>query len=122
MLLESNIPLGFIVWTAEYLGIQITFKGNGTNEVGVVVSISGDLAPDIEVGQALIRIDPRYFRPSEVDTLLGDASLAKKELTWEPKISAKEMCIEMIKEDYKSAQRSFILKEHGLDLPVSLEN
>ena len=59
----------FINWSANALGIQIEFKGSGVDEVGVVSEISGDLAPKISVGQEVVRIDPRYFRPAEVDTL-----------------------------------------------------
>ena len=61
----------FITWTANTLGIDVEFKGTGLNEVGIVIGISGDMAPKISVGQQIVRIDPRYFRPAEVDTLLG---------------------------------------------------
>ena len=69
-----------------------------------------------------MRIDPRYFRPAEVETLLGDPSKAKEKLGWEPKITAREMCAEMVAADLKAAQRHALLKEHGLDLPVSVES
>jgi GDPmannose 4,6-dehydratase len=72
----------FITWSANALGIDIEFKGTGLDEVGVVTGISGDFAPKISVGQEIVRIDPRYFRPAEVDTLLGDPSKAKAELGW----------------------------------------
>ena len=112
----------FITWTANALGIDIEFKGTGLDEVGVVTSISGDLAPKISLGQEIVRIDPRYFRPAEVETLLGDPSKAKVELGWEPEISAQEMCKEMVEEDHKAARRLALLKEHDLELPVSIEN
>lgn len=112
----------FILWTANALGIGIEFKGSGVDEIGIVSSIEGDLAPSLEVGQVIINIDPRYFRPTEVDTLLGDPSKAKKQLGWEPNISAQEMCTEMVKEDYKAARRFKLLKEHDLEIPVSNEN
>ena len=70
----------FITWSANALGIDIEFRGSGIDEVGVVTGISGDLAPKISVGQEIVRIDPRYFRPAEVETLLGDPSKAKAEL------------------------------------------
>ena len=82
----------------------------------------GDLAPNVTVGQEIIKIDSRYFRPTEVETLLGDSSKAKKELGWEPEITAKEMCVEMVKEDYKASRRHSLLKEHGLELPIAFEN
>ncbi|PRY72892.1 GDP-mannose 4,6 dehydratase [Marivita geojedonensis] len=69
-----------------------------------------------------MRIDPRYFRPAEVETLLGDPSKAKEKLGWEPEITAQEMCAEMVAEDLKVAQRHAFLKAHGYDSPVSLES
>ena len=112
----------FILWSAKALGISLEFQGSGLDEVGIVSAIEGDLAPKVTVGQVIVRIDQRYFRPSEVETLLGSASKAKLELGWEPEISVQEMCKEMVKEDYKSATRTALLKEKNLDLPVSIEN
>ena len=112
----------FITWSANALGIDIEFRGSGIDEVGVVTGVSGDLAPEVSVGQEIVRIDSRYFRPAEVETLLGDPSKAKAELGWEPKITAQEMCKEMIEEDHKAARRLALLKEHNLELPVSIEN
>ena len=112
----------FIIWTANALGIDLEFKGSGFDEVGVVAGISGDLAPKISVGQEIVKIDPRYFRPAEVETLLGDATRAKIELGWEPQITAQEMCIEMVEEDHKAARRNALLKEHNLQIPISFEN
>ena len=86
-----------------------------------MAAIEGDKAPGLKAGDVVMRIDPRYFRPAEVETLLGDASKAKKELGWEPEIGAREMCAEMVAEDLKSAKRHAFLKEHGMDLPVSIE-
>jgi len=111
----------FITWSANELGIQIEFKGTGLNEVGIVKGITGDLAPKISVGQEIVRIDPRYFRPAEVETLLGDPSKAKTELGWAPEITAQEMCKEMVNEDYKAARRLALLREHDLELPNSSE-
>ncbi|MDB2397415.1 GDP-mannose 4,6-dehydratase [Planktomarina temperata] len=111
----------FITWAVNALGIDIEFKGSGVDEVGVVVSISGDLAPAISVGQEIVRIDPSYFRPAEVETLLGDPSKAKSELGWEPQITAHQMCSEMVEEDYKSARRIVLLKNHNLEIPVRIE-
>lgn len=111
----------FITWAAEDLGISIEFKGQGVDEVGVVAAITGDLAPVLKVGDVIVRIDPRYFRPSEVETLLGDPKKAKERLGWVPEISARDMCREMVIEDHKSARRYALLKKHGLDLPVSVE-
>jgi GDPmannose 4,6-dehydratase len=112
----------FIQWSAQELGLKISFSGNGTDEIATIENIDGDLAPALKVGDVIMKIDPRYFRPAEVETLLGDPSKAKNKLGWVPEITAQEMCAEMIKEDYKAAKRVSILKDHGLELPVSLED
>ncbi len=111
----------FIRWTGRELGLEIEFSGVGVDEIGTVSAVSGDMAPALNVGDVVVRVDPRYFRPAEVDTLLGDPSKAKQKLGWVPEITAQEMCAEMVKEDHKSARRLKLLKEHGLELPVSLE-
>ena len=80
------------------------------------------MAPSVEVGQVILRIDPRYFRPTEVETLLGDPSKARDMLGWEPKITVQEMCQEMVDEDYKTSQRYRLLKDNGFELPISTEN
>lgn len=112
----------FITWTANELGLDIEFKGSGVDEVGIVAGVSGNLAPKVSIGQKVVKIDPRYFRPSEVETLLGDPSKAKSELGWKPQITAQAMCKEMVKEDHKAARRLALLKEHDLELPFSFEN
>ncbi|WP_297105328.1 GDP-mannose 4,6-dehydratase [uncultured Devosia sp.] len=111
----------FIRWTAEDLGITLEFSGFGVDEVATVTAIEGDMAPALKPGDVIVRIDPRYFRPSEVETLLGDPSKAKQKLGWTPEITAQEMCAEMVREDHKAARRHALLKQHGLDLPVSVE-
>ena len=112
----------FITWSANALGIDIEFTGSGAEEVGRVAGVTGTLAPSVSVGQEIVKIDPRYFRPAEVETLLGDPTKAKNELGWEPQITAHEMCREMVEEDHKAARRLALLKEHDLELPVSIEN
>jgi len=111
----------FIQWSARELGMTLEFSGEGVNEIATVTAIDGDMAPALKIGNVVMRIDPRYFRPTEVNTLLGDPTKAKEKLGWEPEITAKEMCAEMVAEDYKAARRYALLKEHGLDLPVSVE-
>ena len=91
----------FIKWTANALGIGIDFKGKGLEEIGYVSNIKGELAPGAAVGQEIVKIDARYFRPAEVETLLGDPTRAKVELGWEPEITAQEMCKEMVEHDHK---------------------
>jgi GDPmannose 4,6-dehydratase len=112
----------FIQWSGRELGLTIEFKGSGTGEIGTITAIEGELAPALSVGDVVVKIDPRYFRPAEVETLLGDPTKAKTKLGWVPKITAQEMCAEMVAEDHKAARRSKLLREHGLDLPVSFEN
>lgn len=111
----------FIKWTAAELGLSIEFKGKGIEEIAAVTAVQSDRAPAVKVGDIIMRIDPRYFRPAEVDTLLGDPKKAKEKLGWTPEITAQEMCSEMVKEDLVAARRMKLLKEHGFDLPVSLE-
>ncbi|AXV14999.1 GDP-mannose 4,6-dehydratase [Neorhizobium sp. SOG26] len=111
----------FIQWTASELGLTLEFSGEGVDEIATVAAIDGHKAPALRVGDVVMRIDPRYFRPAEVDTLLGSSAKAKQKLGWEPEITAREMCAEMVAEDHKAARRHALLKEHGLNLPVSLE-
>ena len=94
----------FIIWSAGALGVELEFHGTGLDEVGVVKNVEGNLAPEIKVGDTIVKIDARYFRPSEVESLLGDSSKAKSELGWVPEITAKEMCEEMVKADLEKAK------------------
>lgn len=103
----------FITWAAADLGITLRFEGTGTEEVGIVDAVNGVNAPAVKPGDVLVRIDPLYFRPAEVETLLGDPSLAKEMLGWEPQITAREMCAEMVAADLNEARRQAILNEHG---------
>ena len=112
----------FIKWTANALGIGIDFKGKGLEEIGYVSNIKGELAPGAAVGQEIVKIDARYFRPAEVETFLGDPPRAKVELGWEPEITAQEMCKEMVEHDHKEARRLSLLKRHNLEVPHSFES
>ena len=111
----------FITWSARELGITLEFTGTGVDEIATVTAVTGDMAPAVTPGQVLMRIDPRYFRPAEVETLLGDPTKAKEKLGWVPEITVQEMCAEMVAEDLKTARRHALLKVHGMDLPVSVE-
>ena len=111
----------FVIWSAAELGLTLAFSGSGTEETATVTAVNSDLAPKVQVGDVILRIDPRYFRPAEVETLLGDPSKAKAKLGWEPEITAQEMCTEMVAADLKTARRHALLREHGLELPVSVE-
>ncbi|PSF12982.1 GDP-mannose 4,6-dehydratase [Marinobacter shengliensis] len=112
----------FIQWSAAELGIDLRFDGEGVEETATVVSVSGDSAPAVNPGDVVVRVDPRYFRPAEVETLLGDPTKAKETLGWVPEITVQEMCAEMVQEDLQAARRHALLKAHGHDVPVSVEN
>jgi GDPmannose 4,6-dehydratase len=112
----------FIIWSAEELGIGLRFEGSGVDEVGIVEAVKGNLTTSVKPGDTIVRVDPRYFRPAEVETLLGDPTKAKEKLGWVPEISAREMCAEMVATDLDTARRHALLKAHGLDMPVAIEN
>ncbi|MGH1472171.1 MAG: GDP-mannose 4,6-dehydratase [Cellvibrionaceae bacterium] len=111
----------FIVWSATELGITLRFEGVGVDEVGIVDSIIGEETPAVKTGDVIVRVDPRYFRPAEVETLLGDPSKAKQKLGWEPLITIQEMCAEMVMDDLNVAKRHALLKKHGYSMPISVE-
>ncbi|MBI1494987.1 GDP-mannose 4,6-dehydratase [Halocynthiibacter styelae] len=112
----------FISWSARELGIELEFNGDGTDEIAQVAAITGGNAPALKVGDVVMRIDPRYFRPAEVETLLGDSSKAKEKLGWVPEFTAQQMCAEMVSGDLVTARRHALLKAHGLELPVAVED
>jgi GDPmannose 4,6-dehydratase len=111
----------FIEWSAAELGISLKFDGEGVNEKATVLNIEGDKAPALKVGDIVMQIDPRYFRPTEVETLLGDPTKAKEKLGWIPEITVQEMCREMVVSDLIEAKRYALLKTHGFSTSVSIE-
>lgn len=112
----------FVIWTAKALGITLRFENQGVNEYAIVEKIEGSNCPAMYVGQVIVRVDPRYFRPTEVDTLLGDSSKAETQIGWSPVITVQDMCKEMVSEDLQAAQRYAILKKHGHKTIMSLES
>lgn len=102
----------FIIWSAEQLGVTLRFEGEGVDEIAIVDSVTGDKAPSMKAGDVILRIDPRYFRPAEVETLLGDPAKAKRELGWTPEITTQEMCAEMVEEDLKAARKMVAIQAH----------
>ena len=112
----------FVRMSAQELGIELAFSGKGIDEVATVASITGDNAPALAVGDVIVRVNPRYFRPAEVETLLGDPSKAKELLGWVPEITVEEMCAEMVAHDLDQAKQKALLKEHGFKVPVAREN
>ena len=124
MMLQESTPEDFVIatgvqysvrqflqWSAQELGISLRFEGKGEKEVGIVDSIKSDIPLNVSVGDIICRVDPRYYRPSEVETLLGDPSKAKKILGWEPQISVQEICSEMVAHDLKLARESLAIKK-----------
>jgi GDPmannose 4,6-dehydratase len=112
----------FIEWSAAELGVTLKFEGQGVDESAMVSSIIGDKAPALKVGDVIVRIDPRYFRPTEVETLLGDPTKAKEKLGWVPQITVQEMCAEMVASDLDAAKQHVLLKTHGFTINASLES
>jgi len=111
----------FIEWSAAELGVELRFEGEGVNEKAIVTKVIGTNAPALKVGDVIMQIDPRYFRPTEVETLLGDPSKAKNKLGWVPEITVQEMCSEMVKTDLSEAKRHALLKANGFNVNVSVE-
>jgi GDPmannose 4,6-dehydratase len=111
----------FVTWAAAELGVTLRFEGRGVNERGIVAAVMGDKAPALKVSDCVVVVDPRYFRPAEVETLLGDPTKAKTKLGWTPEITAQQMCAEMVTSDLEAARRHAFLKAHGHDVPVSRE-
>jgi GDPmannose 4,6-dehydratase len=134
MMLQQDTPEDFVIATgkqisvrefvtlsAKELGITLEFSGEGVDEIATVAAIEGDNAHALKIGDIIVRVDPRYFRPAEVETLLGDPTKAKQKLGWVPEITVEEMCAEMVQNDLSKAKQHAILKSHGYDISVSVE-
>lgn len=134
MMLQQDAPRDYVIATgtqlsvrefirrsAKRLGLELSFEGEGVKELGRVVGVEGGDAPGAKVGDVIVRVDPRYFRPAEVETLLGDPSKAKAELGWTPEITLDEMIAEMVEHDLLEAKQRALLKSHGFDVSVSRE-
>jgi GDPmannose 4,6-dehydratase len=102
----------FVEMAAAELGITLAFSGEGPQEIGTVAAVSGATVT-CQPGDVVVKVDPRYFRASEVETLLGDASKAKAKLGWSPKITLAELVREMVESDYEAARRDSMVKEAG---------
>lgn len=112
----------FIAKSAARLGITLQFEGQGVDEKAVVSAIVGNDAPGLKVGDVIVKVDPRYFRPAEVETLLGDPTKAKQKLGWIPEITLDEMVKEMVAYDLEQAKQHALLKDHGYAVHVGKEN
>ena len=135
MMLQQEHPEDFVIATGKQIsvrefvrmsaneaGIELEFSGNGVDEIGTVAKVTGDNAKLVNVGDVIVRVDPRYFRPAEVETLLGDPTKAKEKLGWTPEISVEEMCREMVRNDLLKAKQHALLKANGFDVSITLEN
>ncbi len=111
----------FIKWSADELGVSLKFEGEGIDEKAIVTKIEGDKAPALEVGDIVMQIDPNYFRPTEVETLLGDPTKAKEKLGWVPEITVQQMCKEMLASDLAQAKQHALLQMHGYPVNVNVE-
>ena len=112
----------FIEMAASELGITLAFEGQGAHERAVVQAVAGDKAPAVKPGDVIVQVDPRYFRPAEVETLLGDASRAKSDLGWIPEITLAQMIKEMVENDLSDSRRQALLRHHGFSAPLSIEH
>lgn len=112
----------FVTMSAKEAGIELEFSGEGVNEIATVKALNGNSAPALKVGDVIVKVDPLYFRPAEVETLLGDPSKAKDKLGWVPQITIEEMCAEMVQHDSDKAKQHALLKAHGHKVTVSIEN
>lgn len=134
MMLQQEQPEDFVIATgkqisvrdfvrlsAKYAGVELEFSGEDLAEIATATSVDKDRAPGISVGDVIVGVDPRYFRPAEVETLLGDPTKAKEKLGWVPEITVEEMCAEMVAADLDQARRHALLKESGYDVSVSKE-
>lgn len=134
MMLQQEQPEDFVIATgvqysvrefirrsALQLGVSLRFDGEGVEELAIVESIEGDKAPALKVGDVIVKVDPRYFRPAEVETLLGDPTKAKEKLGWTPEITLDEMIEEMVAFDLDKARQHAMLKKAGFSVSVSHE-
>lgn len=134
LMLQQDQPQDFVIATgkqysvrdfvrasARQLGVELEFSGEGIDEIATVIEVTGDKAPGISVGDVVVDVNPRYFRPTEVETLLGDPTKAKEELGWVPEITFEKMIEEMVAHDLEQARKHVLLREHGYDIPLAHE-
>jgi len=134
MMLQQDKPQDFVIATgvqysvrqfidmaAKELGIKLRFEGTGVDEKAIVQTVAGDKAPAVKPGDVLVQVDQRYFRPAEVETLLGNPAKAKSDLSWAPQITLQELVTEMVACDLGDAKRQALLKTHGYNISIGLE-
>ncbi|MGJ8655508.1 MAG: GDP-mannose 4,6-dehydratase [Akkermansiaceae bacterium] len=134
MMLQQDAPEDFVIATGKQIsvrefvkmsaseaGIELAFTGEGVDEIATVTKVDKSIANSVEVGDVIVKVDTRYFRPAEVETLLGDPTKAKEKLGWVPEITVEEMCAEMVANDIDHARRHALLKSHGHAVSVAVE-
>jgi len=134
MMLQQDTPEDFVIATGKQIsvrefvalsakeaGIELEFTGEGVDEIATVSSVDNKISPAVSVGDVIVKVDTRYFRPAEVETLLGDPTKAKKKLGWVPEITVEEMCAEMVAKDLDNARCHALLASHGHDVSLAVE-
>lgn len=134
-MLQQDSPKDFVIATgkqysvrqffevsAQQLGIELEWQGTGVDEKGIVTKVAPEYSSNVKPGTVIVAVDSAYFRPTEVETLLGDPSHAKKELGWEPTTTFEEMVAEMIEYDLEQSKRHVVLKQHGFEIPVTQDD
>ncbi len=134
LMLQQDEPDDFVIATgvqtsvrafteraAARLGITLSWRGRGVEEEGVVDRVAGSKAPAVRVGTAIVKVDPRYFRPAEVQTLMGDANKARAKLGWAPEITLDALIDEMVASDLERARRHALLQQHGYAVELGQE-
>jgi len=134
MMLQQSHPEDFVIATgvqvsvrefiersAKRLGITLRFEGEGVNEIGVVAAVEHGKAPAVNVGTTIVKVDARYFRPAEVETLLGDPAKAREKLGWVPQITLDQLIDEMVGTDLEAAKKHALLRQHGYSVSVTQE-
>ncbi|QDV41298.1 GDP-mannose 4,6-dehydratase [Stieleria neptunia] len=112
----------FVKMSANEAGLELEFTGEGVDEIATVTQVTdSEKAPSVNPGDVIVRVDPRYFRPAEVETLLGDPTKAKQKLGWECEITVEQMCAEMVANDLENARKHALLKLHGHTVSVAVE-
>ncbi len=134
MMLQQDTPEDFVIATGKQIsvrefvtlsakeaGIELAFTGEGVDEIATVTAVDNSISPAIQIGDVIVKVDTRYFRPAEVETLLGDPTKAKEKLGWVPEITVEEMCAEMVANDLDHARRHALLQSHGHNVSVAVE-
>ncbi|MEZ8968477.1 GDP-mannose 4,6-dehydratase [Vibrio breoganii] len=135
MMLQQEVADDFVIATGKQIsvrefvrmsaleaGITLAFSGEGVEEIATVSAVDSAVAPGVSVGDVVVKVNPKFFRPAEVETLLGDPTKAKELLGWVPEITVEEMCQEMVRADIDSAKQHALLKANGFNVSLSLEN